>query len=176
LQSFRSIANLCISQWTIPPPPRNAIISRIPSTLGIIRCFIEDIEQPSIHFVIYSRTPTDFTIFIRKTEIGITLIRFIRIVNIRIAWIISLLAIEENKSHEGEPIIIEDIEISEHASNKFHYSNLHIGEANQFSGDQMISLGISGHSFHNIEFPILISQCDSWSHISSNTDNQHENR
>jgi len=70
--------------------------------------------------------------------------------------------------------IVEGKEVGVDTSGSLNDTNLEVGEGNKLSVDQVISLGVSWCSVHDIELWVLIGEGDSWDHISTEIDTEDE--
>jgi len=68
--------------------------------------------------------------------------------------------------------IVEDQEVSVHSCGSLNDTNLEVGEGDKFSVDQVISLGVSWDSVHDIKLWVLVGERDGWNHISTKIDTE----
>jgi hypothetical protein len=65
-------------------------------------------------------------------------------------------------------------EVGVNTSGSLNDTNLEVGEGNELSVDQVVSLGVSWGSIHDIELWVLVSEGDSWDHVGTEIDTEDE--
>ena len=86
----------------------------------------------------------------------------------------SLLGGETPNSGWSDTEIVEDKEVGVHTSGGLNDTDLEVGEGNELSVDQVVSLGVSWDSVHDIELWVLVGEGDSWDHVGTEIDTEDE--
>ena len=62
-------------------------------------------------------------------------------------------------------VIVEDAKIGEESSRGLNNTNLQVSKGDKFGVHKMVSLGVTGVSFHDIKLRVLIGERDGGNHI-----------
>jgi hypothetical protein len=96
------------------------------------------------------------------------------VVHITKIWEWSLQGSESPDGSWSDTEIVEGKEVGIHTSGSLNDTNLEVSEGDKLSVDQVVSLGVSWDSVHDIELWVLIIDGDSWDHVGTEIDTEDE--
>ena len=161
MESFCSIANLCVCDLGVSPESWNRIVGWIPSAWWPTSSVFENVEKSDIKVGSKRRIPEKSISVFFMSVVGVSEVWFMSMVNICVFGIVPFFLDNEDDCAWFHSIVIHDIEISEPSSKCLNKSSLHISESKKSMAYQMITFRIPRFPFHNIKFGVFISKGDS---------------
>jgi len=107
--------------------------------------------------------------------VGVTVVVEVGVVHVRVLGQDTALKSKEERGGGSHTVVVQHVEVGEETGRGLHDTDLEVSEGNQLSVHQVITLGVTGVTFHDIELGVLISEGDSGNHIGTeiNTENEH---
>lgn len=85
--------------------------------------------------------------------------------------------LENGESPNGvwaDTVVVKDQEVGVHTGGGLDNTNLQVSEADEFGVDQVISLGVSWNTVHDIKFRVFVSKGDGWDHVGTKINAQNK--
>ena len=109
------------------------------------------------------------------SEVRVTEVWLIRVVNITLGWVITVVENHEQNRSWLDTVITKYLKPSVEGNKTLNETISQVGMANDFTCNKGVVFSISRHSFHDIKFGVLISEGDSRDEVSSEIDTENEN-
>jgi len=134
-----------------------------------------DVEESDINTVVLVSVPVELGLEGLVHVVGVTVVKGSRVVDISGCGDVSVLKGESEGGAGAYSVIVEDVEIGEESSGSLDKTDLQVSERDKLGIHEMVSLGVTGVSFHDIKLGVLVGERDGGDHISSeiNAEDEH---
>jgi len=134
-----------------------------------------DVEESDINTVVLVSVPVELGLEGLVQVVGVTVVKGSRVVDISGCGDVSVLKGESEGGAGAYSVIVEDVEIGKESSGSLDKTDLQVSERDKLGIHEMVSLGVTGVSFHDIKLGVLVGERDGGDHISSeiNAEDEH---
>jgi len=139
----------------------------LPSAAGPGVGFSLTVEETEIDLVVLGTIPVKSSSEVFVSEVGVTLVGLGRVVHIGGVGEVTFDKRELEAGNGAETIIVQDVEVGEETGGGLDHTDLEVGEGDEFGVHKMISLGVTGVTFHDIKLGVLVGEGDGGDHVSS---------
>jgi hypothetical protein len=133
-----------------------------------------DVEETDIDTVVLVTVPVELSLERFAHVVGVSVVEGSGVVDIRFVGDVSVLKGESESGAGANSIIVENVEVGEESSGSLDNTNLQVSEGNKLGIHEMVSLGVTGVSLHDIKLRVLIGERDGGYHISSEINAENE--
>jgi hypothetical protein len=126
-----------------------------------------NVEETDINTVVLVTVPVELGLEGFAKVVGVTVVKLGGVVDIGGIGDVTILKGESESSSRADSIIVKDVEICEESSGSLHNTNLQVSERDKLGIHEMVSLGVTGISLHDIKLGVLVGERDGGYHISS---------
>jgi len=126
-----------------------------------------DVEETDIDTVVLVTVPVDLSLVRFVQVVGVTVVQSSGVVNISGIGDISVLKSESESGAGAHSVIVQDVEIGKESSGSLDKTDLQVSERDKLGIHEMVSLGVTGESFHDIKLGVLVGERNGGDHISS---------
>jgi len=134
-----------------------------------------NVEETDIDTVVLVTVPVELGLEGLAKVVGVTVVKLGGVVDIGGVGDVTILKGESKSSGGADSIIVEDVEVGEESSGSLHNTNLQVSERDKLGIHEMVSLGVTGVSLHDIKLGVLVGERDGGYHISSQINAEDKN-
>jgi len=133
-----------------------------------------DVEETDIDTIVLVTVPVELSLEGFTHVVGVSVVQGTWVVDIMLVGDVAVLKGESESGAGADSIIVENVEIGKESSGSLDNTNLQVSEGNKLSIHEMVSLGVTGVSLHDIKLRVLIGERDGRYHISSKINAENE--
>lgn len=134
-----------------------------------------DVEEADIDSVVQVSVPVELSLVRLAHVVGVSIVQSCGVVDIGGVRDVTILKGEVESGAWADSVIVQNVEIGEESSRSLDNSNLQVSEGDQLGVHEMVSLGVTRVSLHDIKLGVLVGERDGGYHISSKINAENEN-
>lgn len=133
-----------------------------------------DVEETDIDTVVLVGVPVELSLERFALVVGVTVVQSSGVVDIVSIGDVTILKGEMEGGAGANSVIVQNVEIGEESSRSLDNTNLQVSEGDKLGIHEMVSLGVTGVSLHDIKLRVLVGERDGGYHISSEINAENE--
>ena len=147
----------------------------VPSALGPGVGGTVDVEKADIDTIVLVSVPVNLSLVGVRHVVGVSVVEGGGVVDIGGIGDVTILKGKGEGGAGAKSVFVEDVEIGEESSRSLHDTDLQVSERDELGVHEMVTLGVTGVSLHDIKLGVLVGEGDGGDHVSSqvNAENEH---
>ena len=132
------------------------------------------VEKTDIDTVVLVTVPVECGLVRVAHVVGVSVVKGLGVVNIGGVRDVTIFEGKLEGGGGANTVIVENVEIGEESSRGLNNTNLQVSKGDKFGIHKMVSLGVTGVSFHDIKLRVLIGERDGGNHIGTEINAENE--
>lgn len=146
----------------------------VPSAFGPRVGGSTGVEKTDVDSIVLVTVPVEVRLGGLLHVVRVSVVEAIWLVNITRFGHVTGLKGEVEGGSGADTVVMEDIEVGEETSGCLDNSDLQVSKGDEFGIHKMVTLGITGVTFHDIELGVFVGERDGGYHISSQINAQNK--